>query len=273
MNANDLDRRLSDWLGDGPTSAPERSIAAALDHALAHPRRRDPLAVLRRDPMGSSGGSGFGLRALAVVVALGLLLVAALALASVGGLFDQRPVVVPPVNPTSEPSVPVSPSPPIAPSPQVTPSPSLELSPSASATGAAPIVLQRAPAKIGCDSMDPGYRSATIYIDPESDIHFDISIPPWHGTNDRVNVDVWAESDALPSGNPGVEPLPPGTRLAVYWSAAFTAMGGDTPMIRGSRGEEVARDGTRIDQEFTKRTGYRTCLSSDALYVLDYALE
>ena len=98
MNANDLDRRLSDWLGDGPTSAPEPSIAAVLAHAHAHPRRRDPLAVLRRDPMGPSGGIGFGLRALPVVVVLGLLLVATLAVASAGGLFDQRPVVVPPVQ-------------------------------------------------------------------------------------------------------------------------------------------------------------------------------
>jgi hypothetical protein len=98
MNANDLDRRLGDWLGDGPTSAPEPSIAAVLDHAHAHPRRRDPIAFLRRDPMGQSGGIGFGLRALPIVVALGLLLVATLAVASVGGLFDQRPVVVPPVQ-------------------------------------------------------------------------------------------------------------------------------------------------------------------------------
>lgn len=98
MNANDLDRRLSDWLGDGPTSAPEPSIAAARLHAHAHPRRRDPLAVLRRDPMGSSGGRVFGLRALPIVAVLGLLLVATLAVASVGGLFDQRPVVVPPVQ-------------------------------------------------------------------------------------------------------------------------------------------------------------------------------
>lgn len=124
MNANDLALRLSDWLGDGPTSAPEPSIAAALDHARAHPRRRDPLAFLRRDPMGPSGGIRFGLRALPIVVALGLLLVAALAVASAGGLFDQRPVVVPPVqvpspSPTAEsPAASATPHPsPSAPSP------------------------------------------------------------------------------------------------------------------------------------------------------------
>jgi hypothetical protein len=119
MNANDLDLRLSDWLGDGPTSAPEPSIAAALDHAHAHPRRRDPLAFLRRDPMAPSGGIGFGLRGLPIVVALGLLLLAALAVASVGGLFDQRPIVVPPVqvsSPSTGPTETPGPSP-SAPSP------------------------------------------------------------------------------------------------------------------------------------------------------------
>jgi hypothetical protein len=115
MNANDLDLRLGEWLGDGPTSASEPSIAAALEHARAHPRRRDLLAFLRPDPMAPSGGIGLGLRALPVVVALGLLLVAALALASAGGLFDQRPVVVPPVQVPSASATPTR-------TPQATPS-------------------------------------------------------------------------------------------------------------------------------------------------------
>lgn len=125
MNANDFDRRLSDWLGDGPTSAPEQSIAAALDHARAHPRRRDPLAVLRRDPMGSSGGFGFGMRALPIVVAFGLLLVAALAVAFVGGLFDQRPVVVPPVTTPTASTAPTA-TQQASPSPSITPWPTIE---------------------------------------------------------------------------------------------------------------------------------------------------
>ena len=267
MTTHDFDRRLGDWLQDGPTGAPEHSIAAALGHARANPRRRDPLAVLRRDPMGSSGGSGLGLRALTVLLALGLLLVAGLAVASIGGLFDPRPVVVPPVSPTSSPSLPVSPSLPMAPSPQVTPSPSLEVSPSASATGAAPFVLQRAPDNLGCDAIGggTGYDSAILHIDPESDVYLEINSPAWDGTSDRVNVDVWAEVET-PSGE---NPQPVGTRLAVYWSPAFTAIGGDTPVIRGPRGEEVARDGTRMDQEFTNRTGYGGCNSRDELYVLD----
>ena len=105
MNApQDLDRRLTDYLHDGPSRAPERTIAGALDHARAHPRRRDPIAFIRRDPM-AERGFGSGLQALPLVAALGLLLVAALAVASVGGLFDRRPAVVPPPVTTASPSV------------------------------------------------------------------------------------------------------------------------------------------------------------------------
>ena len=38
----DFDRRLSDWLDDGPSSAPERSIAAALDHATPPKENTQP---------------------------------------------------------------------------------------------------------------------------------------------------------------------------------------------------------------------------------------
>jgi hypothetical protein len=148
MNAHEFDLQLSDWIQDGPTLAPERSIAAALDHARAHPRRRDPLAILRRDPMASPGGSG--LRALPVVVVLGLLLVAALAVASAGGWFGQRPVIVPPVQ---------------APSPSVAPAASPSVSPTASPT-ASPSVT---PAVISVDLVGFGGRDlSTIEVVDES---------------------------------------------------------------------------------------------------------
>jgi hypothetical protein len=124
MNANDLDRRLTDWLVDGPTGAPEASIAAVLAHAHAHPRRRDLLAALRRDPMGSWGRAGFGMGPLPVVVVLGLLLMATLAVASAGGLFDPRPVVVPPVQLPSPSTVPTA-------APQASPTATPQASPSA----------------------------------------------------------------------------------------------------------------------------------------------
>jgi hypothetical protein len=104
MNApHDTERQLKAWLEDGPSRAPERAIDLAIDHAQAHPRRRDPFAFFRKDPM-SSSRSTTGFRPLPLIAALGLLLVAAFAVASVGGLFQNRPVVVPPVIPTASPS-------------------------------------------------------------------------------------------------------------------------------------------------------------------------
>jgi hypothetical protein len=118
--SNDFDRRLTAFLDDGPSRPPERTIAFALDHAAAHPRRRDPLAALRRDPMGSPAFGG-SMRLVPLVAALGLLLVAALAVATVGGLFDRAPAVVPPAIPTS--SSTVAPTPSASPSAPVSPSP------------------------------------------------------------------------------------------------------------------------------------------------------
>ena len=119
---HDLDRRLDDWLQDGPSRPPERSIAAALDHAATHPRRRDPLAVLRRDPMGSGGFVTAAPRWVPLVAALGLVLVAALAVATVGGLLPQQPVVVPPL-PSTSPAPSASPAPTSPPSPVASDSP------------------------------------------------------------------------------------------------------------------------------------------------------
>jgi hypothetical protein len=108
MNAsNDLDRRLDDLLADGPASAPERAIGAALDHAHRHPRRPDPLSVLRRDPMGSARAASAG-RVATLVAAAAVLIAVALAAATVGGVFEHRTVVVPPV-PSASPSASVAP--------------------------------------------------------------------------------------------------------------------------------------------------------------------
>ena len=103
---NEQDRRIAAWFEDVPSRVPERTIDAALAHARTHPRRRDPLAALRGDPMGS-GGFGFGRIAqpLPLVAAVGLLLAAVVAGAAVGGWFDRDPAIVPPVVSPS-PSVP-----------------------------------------------------------------------------------------------------------------------------------------------------------------------
>ena len=105
---NDQDRRIAAWFQDTQGRLPERTIEAALAHARTHPRRRDPLAAVRRDPMGSGGfGLGWPAQPLPLVAAVGLLLAAAVAGAAIGGWFDRDPAVVPPV---------------VSPSPSVTPS-------------------------------------------------------------------------------------------------------------------------------------------------------
>lgn len=115
--SNDQDRRIAAWFEDVPSRVPERTIDAVLAHARTHPRRRDRLAVLHRDPMGS-GGSGFGrmIQPLPLVAALGLLLAAAVAGAAVGGWFRGDPAVVPPVvTPSPEASPSAAPTPPKSP--------------------------------------------------------------------------------------------------------------------------------------------------------------
>jgi hypothetical protein len=127
--ARDLDRRLAGFLGDDRGRAPERAIEGALLHARSHPRRRDALAAVRPDPMdgwpaafglGRAGaGLGRGIPRLAMVTALGLLLVAAFAVASVGGVFDRPGLVPPDVAPSALPTVDPS-APPSSPAPSPT---------------------------------------------------------------------------------------------------------------------------------------------------------
>jgi len=112
---NDQDRRIAAWFEEVPSRVPERTIEAALAHARTHPRRRDPLAAIRRDPMGS-GGYGLGriLQPLPLVAAVGLLLAAGVVGAAVGGWFREDPAVVPPI---------------VSPSPSATPAPSASSEP------------------------------------------------------------------------------------------------------------------------------------------------
>jgi hypothetical protein len=50
-NLDDFDRSLSDFLADGPNTAPEAPVIAAMAHARTTPRRPDPLRRLRSDVM------------------------------------------------------------------------------------------------------------------------------------------------------------------------------------------------------------------------------
>ena len=144
MNApNDTDRRLSAWLEDGPSRAAERSIDGAVAHARSHPRRRDPFAFLRKDPMDTTPRAAAS-RPLLLVAVIGLLIAASFAAASVGGLLDRPAVVVPIAT--------ASPTPSIAPA---------SIGPSASAAPSTPAVFD-------VDLVENVGADASIHIIDES---------------------------------------------------------------------------------------------------------
>jgi hypothetical protein len=169
MNAyDDLDRRLAATLEDGPSRVPERSIDAALAHAHAHPRRRDPLAILRRDPMNTqSSRFAVALQPLSLVVILALVLAAGLAVATAGGVFQDRSVVVPPV---------------------ATPSPTPSQAPSGS-TPASSSLSPSSPTAVSVDLIENGGADATIdIIDLSGTLVGAVSGSPGDGITDPVLV-------------------------------------------------------------------------------------
>ena len=139
MNAfDDFDRRLGEWLEDGPTQAPHEAIERATAHARSHPRRPDPFAFLRSAM--TSRTTPVVLRPAWILLLLGLLLAAVVAAIGIGSRNDAPVVVV--ASPTA--------------------------SPAPTATAASTIVLRRAPDNLGCDSIASTYSSATIRIDPSA---------------------------------------------------------------------------------------------------------
>ena len=71
-NLDDLDRALAEFLEDGPNTAPEAPVIAALAHARTTPRRPDPLARLRSDVMAAPRGRILGLRPSLVLAVVAL---------------------------------------------------------------------------------------------------------------------------------------------------------------------------------------------------------
>ena len=118
-STNDLDRALAAWLSEGPARSPETPIVAAVEHARVNPRRRDPFAALRRDPMAPRGRSILGLRP-ALVLAVVALLAATVAIGVVGSQLGITPIT--PIT-SPGPSVPASPSASPVASPTPAPSP------------------------------------------------------------------------------------------------------------------------------------------------------
>lgn len=102
---DDTDRRIAAWFTDETARVPERTIDAVLAHARAHPRHRDPLAGLRRDPMAHGPFSGGLFAPVPLLAVVGLLVVAALGGALAGGFFDRPgPAPLPSPTPSSSPS-------------------------------------------------------------------------------------------------------------------------------------------------------------------------
>lgn len=103
-----------------------------------------------------------------------------------------------------------------------------------------PIVLRAAPPNLGCDSILPPYRSATIRIDPSQPEQ------------------VWAEADT-------------GERLDVFWSVGFVGGSSAEPAVADPTGKVVARDGERVvlpEADWPRLGGYFVCPGTTALYVL-----
>jgi hypothetical protein len=108
-NLADLDRALAEFLEDGPNTAPEAPVIAALAHARTTPRRPDPLAWLRSDVMAAPRGRILGLRP-SLVLAIVALVAASVGIAVVGSRQQAPAVVVPsptttPFQPSSAPSI------------------------------------------------------------------------------------------------------------------------------------------------------------------------
>jgi len=112
---NDFDRVLGEWLHEGPNRSPDRPVDLAVEHARSHPRRPDPIAFLRADPMAPPfRGLGMGLRPAMILATVALLL--AVAAIGVGG--PKPSVVLPNLSPSASPSL--SPIPSSSPNPSPT---------------------------------------------------------------------------------------------------------------------------------------------------------
>lgn len=93
-NLDDLDRSLGDFLADGPNTAPEAPVIAALAHARTTSRRPDLLLRLRSDAMAHSRPSRMGWRPALVLAAIALV-VTSFGVAVVGSRIS-GPSIVPP---------------------------------------------------------------------------------------------------------------------------------------------------------------------------------
>jgi len=125
-NLDDLDRALADWLAEGPSTAPEAPLIAAMGHARTTPRRFGPVARLGPDPMASRRASG--VVRLVPLFAVGILVTGAVTAAVIGSRSSE-PLPIASPTPSSSASPSPSASPPISSSsPEETPRESVPVS-------------------------------------------------------------------------------------------------------------------------------------------------
>jgi hypothetical protein len=102
-NLVDLDRALSAFLEDGPNTAPEAPVIAALAHARTTPRRPDPLRRFRADVMAPLRSFGV-VRRPGLLLGLAALLIAGVGVAVIGSRSQEPSVVVPGPSGTDAPT-------------------------------------------------------------------------------------------------------------------------------------------------------------------------
>jgi hypothetical protein len=92
---DDLDRRLLEWLRDGPERAPDARLTGAIAHARSNPRRPDPFALFRRDAMSRPTRLASGLRPVSLGLALVLLVTTVVGVGLSGGQPTDRAAAPP----------------------------------------------------------------------------------------------------------------------------------------------------------------------------------
>jgi hypothetical protein len=102
-NLVDLDQALATFLEDGPNTAPEAPVIAALAHARTTPRRPDPLLRFRSDVMAPPRTFG-ALSRPGLLVGLAALLIAGVAVAVIGSRSNEPSVVTPSPSNSAEPT-------------------------------------------------------------------------------------------------------------------------------------------------------------------------
>jgi hypothetical protein len=109
-NLDDFDRSLAEFLADGPNTAPEAPVIAAMAHARTTPRRPDLLRAFRADPMARRRGVFAGGRP-GLVLAVVLVAVAGIGVAVVGSRQPGFTIPTPSANDVSTPAPTASSSP------------------------------------------------------------------------------------------------------------------------------------------------------------------